>query len=76
MAYIGGKVITLAESLGGSIGSSLSSVQGDVMEEIDKVAGEIYKHMVKDWVPFEDLNIEAKRFYRRIARWHLKKMKI
>jgi hypothetical protein len=58
-------------ALAGSRSAGTSGTAGIV----DEVASEIYKLQIKDGGPFNELNIEAKRFYRRIARWHIKKMK-
>ena len=44
--------------------------------EVDQIAHEIWRHMVKGTrdVPFSELRKETRAFYRKIARWHLKKV--
>jgi hypothetical protein len=43
-------------------------------EGIDKTASEIFKMMIKTDETFDHQQESCKRFYRKISRWHLKKL--
>jgi hypothetical protein len=43
-------------------------------ESVDTIADEIYRLQITDGSSLKDAQESCKRFYRRIAKWHLTKM--